>query len=325
MKSRLKYAGLGAALATAATSLQAEVSINENLSLNGYVIGAGVVTEGTPAKNGPEFGKSAFFYDSAYVALNGKYNDFSGKVSLFAVSPFDNNTGDDTGVLDAYVTYTAGDVAVTAGKYLGYLGYESFHSVNNAFISFSQALYSSPWSTGAKIDYTGEGFSAGFSVRDSQMFATGSFFEGDGEIDDDIGYEAFFSFTGIEKLTIFAGAGYEDVDDLGIGGVYTLDFWAQYAVTDKFTLVGEFALVEDVVKSSWLLQGSYAVTEDVAVAARLTGSEDDTGFGSDALGYGLASTYTITPNFYVKGEVTKTEFDAGSDVFSYALQGIFKF
>ncbi len=323
MKSRLKYAGLGAALATAA-GLQAEVKINENLSLDGYVIGAGVVTEGTPAKNGPEFGKSAFYYDSAYIAVNGKYKDFTSKVSLYAVTPFDNNTGDDTGVLDAYVTYKAGDFSITGGKYLGWLGYESFHSVNNAFISFSNVLYASPWATGVKAEYTGDGFATGVSVRDSQILATGSFFEGDGEIDDDIGYEAYFLFTGVEKLTVFAGAGFEDVDDAGQGNTYTADVWASYAVTDKFSLAAEYALVEDAVKASWLVQGTYALLTDLSVAGRVTGSDGDNG-ASDAIGYGVASTYTITPNFYVKGEVTKTDYDAGSDVFSYALQGIFKF
>lgn len=330
MKSRLKYAGLGAALATATTAgLQAEVKINENLSLDGYVIGAGAVFEGTPAKNGPEFGKGGpsstpWLYDAAYVAVNGKYKDFTSKVSLFAVTPFDNNDSDDTGVLDAYVTYKAGDFSITGGKYLGWLGFESFHSVNNAFISFSQAFYSSPWATGAKVEYTGDGFSTGVSVRDSQLNSTGSFFEGDGEIDDDIGYEAYFLFTGVEKLTVFAGAGFEDVDDANQGNTYTVDFWASYAVTDKFSLAAEYALVEDAVKASWLVQGTYALLSDLSVAGRVTGSDGDSG-ASDAIGYGVASTYTISPNFYVKGEVTKTDSSAASDVFSYALQGIFKF
>lgn len=336
MKSRLKLAGVTAALAT--TALQAEVKINDFLSLDGYVIGAGVVTEGTPAKNGPEFGKSGVPYDSAYLAVNGKYGDFSSKISLYSFNPFDGaqvdasgNSVDNVGILDAYITYKAGDFAITGGKYLGWLGFESFHSPNNAFISFGLSNYSSPWATGVKVDYTGKGFSTGVSVRDSQIVGGKGFFEGDGEISHDIGYEAYFLYTAIEKLTVFVGAGYEDVDDLNasgtasIGKILTTNVWASYAITDKFSLAAEYAAVEDTTKYTWLLQGTYALTEKLSVAGRTTGSDGDNG-NPDGFGYGVASTYTFSPNFSLKGEITKTDFEGGaSDVFSYALQALFRF
>ena len=324
MKSRLQLAGLTAAIAASA-GLQAEVKINENVSLDGYVIGSGAVFEGTPAKNGPEFGKSGGAYDAAFVAMNGSYKSLSGRFSLYSFNPFDGaQTSDNVGVLDAYVTYSFGDFSVTGGKYLGYLGFESFHSPNNAFISFSQAIYASPWATGVKIDYAGEGFSAGFSVRDSQIVGGKGFFEGDGEIDDDIGYEAYVMLTSIKDLTIFAGLGYEDVDDGSLGKVVTADLWANYAVTEKFSLAGELSMLEESVNYSWLLQGTYAVTEKLSASARVTGSDGDNG-GSDGFGYGIASTYTLTDNFSVKGEITKNDYDSASDVLSYAIQGLFRF
>ena len=161
--------------------------------------------------------------------------------------------------------------------------------------------------------------------KEKYLWADGNFFDGDGEFSDDLGYEAYVMLTSIENLTLFAGAGYEDVDDFGIGGVYTYDIWANYVFTEKFSLAAEISSVEDITDLSWLVQGTYALTEDLTVSGRVTGFEDDTGIGADALGYGLASTYTITPNFSIKGEVTETDVDGGSDVFSYALQGIFKF
>lgn len=319
MKSRIQIAGTVAALATAA-AVQAEVKINDNLSLDGYAIGSGVVTEGTPVGN-YELGKSGAPFDSAYIAVNGSYKDFTSKVSLYSVNFAGTDTNGDTGILDAYVTYKTGNVAVTGGQYLGYLGFESFHSVNNAFISFSQATYRSPFATGAKVDYSGEGFSTGFSVRDSQINNTGSFFNGDGEFSDDIGYEAYVMLTSVENLTVFAGAGYEDVD--GGTSAYTFDLWASYKINDKLSLAAEYATVEDVTDFSWLTQLSYAVSEEVSVAGRLTGSDGLT--GNDAFGYGVASTYTLSPNFAVKGEATLTDNSGASDVFSYAVQGIFKF
>jgi hypothetical protein len=321
MKTCLKLAGLGA---VAATALQAEVKINESLALDGYAIGAGVVTEGTLPDNGPEFGKSAFFYDSVFVGLTGSYNDFTARVSLFnVVSSANAGSGveGDAGVLDAYVTYKTGNIAITGGQYLGYLGFESFHSVNNAFISFSQAAYRSPWATGAKIDYTGEGFSTGFSVRDSQISQTGSFFNGDGEFSNDLGYEAYVMLTSVENLTVFAGAGFEDVD--GGSSAYTFDLWASYKISETLSFAAEYASIEDIAEFTWLTQLTYTASEELAVSGRLTGADNKT--GADALGYGVASTYTLSPNFAVKGEATITDFDGGSDVFSYALQGIFKF
>lgn len=324
MKSRLQLAGLSAAIA--ATGLQAEVKINENLSLDGYVIGAGVVTEGTPADNGPEFGKSGGAYDSAYLALNGTYKDLSGKFSLYSFNPFDGaQTSDNVGLLDAYVTYSMGDLSVTGGKYLGYLGFESFHSPNNAFISFSLATYSSPFSTGAKVDYAGEGFSAGVSVRDSQNGPGGTFFEGDGDFSDDIGYEAYVMFTSIENLTVFAGVGYEDVDDGNVGAIMTADAWASYAFTEKFSLAAEVAMLDEAATFSWLVQGTYALTEKLSVSGRATGKDGDNG-AADGLGYGVASTYTLADNFSVKGEITTTDFNGGTgDVLTYAVQALFRF
>jgi Putative beta-barrel porin-2, OmpL-like. bbp2 len=338
MKSRLQMASLGAALLTA-SAVQAEVKINENLSLDGYAIGSGVVTEGTADTNG-KFIESGRVYDSVKIAANGKYGDFSGKISLYVVNENENALSQDAGILDAYVTYKVGNLSLTGGKFLGWLGYESFDSPNNAFISFSQVFYSSPYSTGVKADYAGDGFSAGVSVRDSQNGPGGEFFEGDGDITDEVGYEAYVLFTGVKGLTAFAGIGFEKVEDnlflynlltdendidsgRSISNVLTTDFWASYMLTEKLSVTGEFATTEDVTNSSWLLQSGYAISDDLSVAGRLTYFDGKAG---DTVAYGVASTYTITSNFSIKGEVTKNDSNSGgTDPFSYALQGLFRF
>lgn len=306
-----------------ASIASAEVKLDDYFSIDGYATGAATVTEGTAA-NDKELVDTGRVYDSFLFALNGKYENFTARVSLLALDGTNNGLTQDAGLLDAYVTYKVGEIAITGGKYLGWLGYESFHSVNNAFISFSQATYASPYSTGAKVEYLGETFSTGISVRDSQIStAGGTFFEGDGEFSDDVGYEAYVLYTGIKGLTLFAGAGYEDVN--GFEGVYTWDVWASYAFTDKLSVAAEVSTTEEVTQYSWLIQPSYAVSDKLSVAARLTGSDGDNAAG-DVIGYGAASTYTLTKNFSVKGEITKTDATGGApDVFSYAIQGILKF
>jgi hypothetical protein len=324
IKHLSKISGV-AAFAAFAASASAEVAINENLSLDGYATAAAVVTEGgnPSASKDKVLFDSGRVYDSALVAVNGKYEAFTAKASIYTVKSSKNGTTADSGLLDAYVTYKTGDFSVTGGKFLGWLGYESFHSVNNAFISYSMANYVSPFSTGVKTEYTTKDYSTGVSVRDSNSGAlpAKNFFDGDGEFSDDLGYEAYFLYSGIEKVTVFAGAAYDDKADEA-GQMATFDLWVSYALTDKLTLAAEYASVKDTTSFSWLTQATYAVSDALSVSARLTAQDNDAGT-SNGFGYGVASTYTLSKNFALKGEVTMAE--AAADTFSYAVQGIFKF
>jgi len=314
--------GLTASFAALASVASAEVKIDDYLSLDGYATGSAVVTEGTAAKDKQLLGGGRV-WDSALFAVNGKYDNFTARVSLLALDKSDNGLEDDAGLLDAYVTYKEGSFAVTGGKFLGWLGFESFHTVNNAFATFSQVYYASPYSTGVKVEYLGDTVSTGIAVRDSQISTPTppKFFRGDGEYSDDLGYEAYISYTGIKGLTLFGGAGYEDVD--GGDQAYTYDFWANYAFTDKLSLAAEVASIEDVTNYSWLIQPTYAVSSSLSVSARVTGVDGDS--ISDAIAYGVASTYTLTKNFSIKGEITETDNKGAPDVFGYGIQGIFKF
>ena len=333
-----------AAFAVIAASASAEVKLNENFSVDGYAIVSGVVTEGTSAKNA-QLVNSGRLYDSFKVAANGKFDAFTSKVSVYGLKSDANSTASDVGLLDAYVTYTTGEFAITGGKFLGWMGYESFDSPNNAFITYSAPnnTYSSPYATGAKVEYIVKDYSAGVSVRDSQFDSAGgnggnvpskSFFEGDGSFSNDIGYEAYFLYTGIDKLKVFVGAGYQQVnfeDGSDDRSFNTSDVWVSYDLTSKLTLVAEYASIEDAVDYSWNVLANYAFTADFSGAGRVTGSEGFQG-GNDTFGYGVASTYVLHKNFSLKAEVTKTENNSvvtangsDSDVFSYALQGVLRF
>lgn len=232
------------------------------------------------------------------------------------------------------MTYTVGNLAITGGKFIGSLGTESFDGLNNAFISYSALAFSSPYATGVKAEYTTNAFMAGVSVRDSQFgpdqgVKTGNFFEGDGSFKNDLGYEGYFIYSGIDKFKLGAGFGYQKVNDFAPGEdrtFTTYDVWASYALTEKLTLLAECAAWRESVDYSWNMQASYAFTADWSGAVRVTGSEGYQA-ANDVFGYGVASTYNICKNFALKAEVTKTENNAvdTSDVFSYALQAVLKF
>ena len=329
IKHMTKLTGWTAALAALAATASAEVKINENLSLDGYAIGAFAVTEGTALQNDTFLDSGNRLLDSAKVALNGKYDAFTGKVSLLAVPNLKSSNGT-SGLLDAYVTYTAGEFAVTAGKFNSWFGYESFDSPSNAFLTYGPAGngYTCNYATGAKVEYITKTLSAGVSVRDSLLgdpTVPAGFYQGDGEFSDDQGYEAYVLYSGIDKLTVFLGYGYEDTKG-AVDALQTVNAWASYAVTDKLTLVGEYGRSDfgttATVTGAYTALATYAIDAKLSVAGRVGTSDSQSGDYSD---YGVASTYAFTSNFAVKGEVSKKDFNNGGDTFFYAVQGLFKF
>lgn len=314
MKSRLTLAaGLCAALASSA---QAEVAINENLALDGYVILAGTVTDpdgGPSTETLADSGASNL--DAARIALLANYGDLSGKVSLFYVP---GRAGTEAGVLDAYATYSAGAVSITGGKFLSYLGYEAFEPVNMAQLTYGFASGIPGFATGAKIDYAGESFSLGLSIQDSLDMEPGTFFQGDGDFGDGLGYTAAASFTGIEKLTVFVGVGYDD-DEFSVND-YVFNIWASYDVSDTITVAGEMSY-EDNASTSYIGLLKYTFSENVSSIFRWSAQETDA-TGEWATKLTVAPTYVINENFSVRAEVT---YDDQPKTTFYGAQGIFKF
>lgn len=315
MNSRITLAaGLCAALVTSA---QAEVKINENLALDGYVILAGTVTDpdgGPSTETLADSGGSNL--DAARVALLANYGELSGKVSLFYVP---GRAGTEAGVLDAFATYSAGAVSVTAGKFLSYLGYEAFEPVNMAQLTYGFASGIPGFATGAKVDYAGENFSLGLSVQDSLDMDPESFFQGDGDFGDGLGYTIAASYTGIDKLTVFVGAACDDEDGI-VTGEHVFNLWASYDVNDSITFAGEVSY-EDDTSTSYLGLLKYTFSEKVSSIFRWSAQEVDL-TGEWATYLTVAPTYVINENFSVRAEISYL--DQPNTTF-YGAQGVFKF
>ncbi len=329
MKSRLQLAGLSAALVT--TAAQAEVKINDNLAVSGYAVAALTLTDPDSGDtSGSQFNSGKGNYDAVKFAVTGNYNDLSGKVSVFYF-PVDESDGEDTaGILDAYATYTAGSVSITGGKFLSYLGYEAFDPINMTTITYGNSWNPIPaYHTGGKIDFAGEGFAVGASVTDQLYTAPEEFIGGDGDFSNGLGYEFIASFTGIEKLTVFTGVGFEVLDDAE--DQFVFDIWASYAVSDSLTIAGEYSYADNAFGSSivtdyWALFATYTASETVSVTGRVSAVLNDEA-GSQ---FTIAPTYTLTENFSLRGELTYSDSDqssvqVGSKGMFYAVQGVFKF
>ncbi|MFA6287224.1 MAG: outer membrane beta-barrel protein [Opitutaceae bacterium] len=324
IKHMTKLTGWTASLVALAVTASADLKVNDYLSLNGYAAAAGTYSD----PDGPAKSTSTLFnsgnveLDVVKVAAIGKYGDFGAKVSLLYTP---TRAGSTSGFLDVYATYTKDEFTVTAGKFLSYLGYEAFDTSNMAQLTYGSTFFAIPaYHTGAKVDYAAKTWGAGLAVVDSVMPGTG-FFQGDGEFDR-LGSEAYVSYTGIEKLTLWAGVAY---DDSAAPDLFIFDTWASYAVTSKLTLAAEFDTYESVGKGGLLL-AQYTFTDKFSGIVRASAA--DAAHGDTGSYYTVAPTYKITPAFSVRGEVSyadATEGTAGAVIKSkgifYGVQALFVF
>ncbi|MES1195203.1 MAG: outer membrane beta-barrel protein, partial [Opitutus sp.] len=229
----------------------------------------------------------------------------------------------DAGLLDAYATYDTGaGVKITGGKFLSYLGYEAFDPINMAQLTYGYTIFAVPaYHTGAKIDYATKTFSLGVAVVDSIYSGAHGFFEGDREYDKDIGVEVAATYTGIDKLTVFAAIATENTDKAP-SDLFIFDLWASYNLTDKVTIAGEYDQQNDFMKG-WLTFLSYKFNDNFSTAFRISGVNWDAG-GNDTK-YTIAPTYTINSNLFLRGEFSQGKGDVQGDYTYIGVQIGFKF
>ncbi len=336
IKHMTKLTGWTASLVALAATASADVKVNDNLSLSGYAAAAGTITDTSPSTSPKDtlFNSGRGNLDAALVAANGKYQDFTAKVSLFYV-PNKGTAADTSGILDAYVAYTKGEVTVTVGKFNSYMGYESFFASSMNQLTYGSTIADiDTYHTGAKIDYTTKTFGAGVSVTDSEFASTG-FNRGDGNYKH-VGTEVYVTYSGIDKLTLWEGIGYGDQDPTTTGpaGFYNdfvNDLWASYALNAKTTLAAEwtYADIGTVKNNGWLTFAQYNFTDKFSGIARISGIKYE---GVNAGTYfTLAPSYKITSNLSVRGEVSYADSAAGAVSVSgkkgafYGVQALFTF
>jgi putative OmpL-like beta-barrel porin-2 len=314
------WSGVTALLVLAATA-SADVKVNDHISVNGYAVGSYTSThwDGGPTEHTYfEVGAPLANADAVKFGVIATSGAFSGYGSILYLP----GAANEAGLLDAYATYDSGaGFKITGGKFLSYLGYEAFDPINMAQLTYGSTIYAVPaYHTGGKLDYSSKTFSAGVAVVDSIFSGAKGFFEGDREYDKDIGVEAMVSYTGIEKLTIFAGIATENTDKAA-DDLFIFNTWASYALTDKVTIAGEFITQNDTM-NGWLAFVSYKFTDKISTAFRISGVDWDGG-GNDTK-YTIAPTYTINSNFSLRGEVSQNKGDSGDHTF-VGVQAIFKF
>jgi hypothetical protein len=366
MRPFTKRLSIPVALAALATGTAfAEIELTKEFSISGYI--AGSATYQKFDEMGSDNNTDIDAYKLQGVA---KFDKISFTGSVFAYG-----TGDGHGygyspiLLDAYGTYDFGTgTTVTAGKFLSSLGYEAFDAVNLNQISyangdFANLLFSEilnglgqlqeiihlrpffgvsipGYHTGLKVQNQLKDVTLGVAVVDS-LFGH-SYYKGDGDIDNGLGFEAYAKYTGVQHLTLFAGLGYENKrtnlgklmggpDGLQLKSRYLVaDFWGEY-VWNKTTLGAEFCWTGMTIKNLtnrsikpdnyfWSVMVKQGFGEKWAATFRISQTALDLdGFMFGVAGtidtwkYTFAPSYAVTKNLDIVAEYSYTTFDIAFD------------
>lgn len=328
LPSSLKLAGAAAAALVSHAAL-AEIALNEQFAVSGYVVGSASYTKADNFDS-----DSNADLDAMKLTAIAKFSPLTVTTSLFA---FGTGSGDGFNnspiFLDAYGTYDLGEgTTVTAGKYLSWLGYEAFDIPNMLQITYANptAAYIPAYHTGLKVEKSTEVFSVGLGVTDSLYGPT--YYKGDGDLNDGVGLEGYFTYKGLKDFTWFVGLGY-DTGDAADTKRFVFDTWAQY-VYGKFTFAGEFCYGSTDYKDSGKEDGyfvlglvKYQIDDKWSATFRLSGGEGELGDGFIRATF--APTYAVTKNLDIVAEYSYTSLNeaiTGSGSSNYAgLQARFKF
>jgi hypothetical protein len=337
MKLRTSLAGV--ALLAAALPAFAQVKINDALTVTGWATGSYQYTQPSPGASFDSLNLDAALLQATITPAK----KTTAVVSMYykpssegGVSP----NGSEATLLDAYISYDCGGgVTITGGKFLSYLGYESFYNISDNMISLANQAFLAPipgYHEGFKLDYSPDKTDTmGFSVTDSEYQKPGyAATEGDGEFKHNAGFEAYYTNTAITNLTLWGGIGYETPTKPGVDtdgvvqqfnakgqpissshDVTVLDVWASYTL-DK---AGDQIAAEEIYKgggtgnkgSNWLLYYQYNLP-DTKISSWFCLSGEDVSGGPSYTKYSVSPTYTFNNSLSFRVQYSYTDYSSYS-------------
>ncbi len=322
MNHRLQLAAV-LALAASVTAY-ADIKVNDNLTFNGWAVGSYQYTQPKPGASFDSFNLDAALLAAVVSPVKG----VTGTISTYyrpsaegGVSP----SGGEATVLDAFVSYDAGSgLTVTAGKYLSYLGYESFYFAMDNMITLANQQFLAPipgYHDGIKFDYAvDKTLTFGASLNDAEYQKPGyAATTADGELKHNAGFEGYVSFTGIPNLSLWAGVGYQTktkpgVDTSGVtnphGAAVTVwDVYGTYTIDKAISVT-----LEEIYKdgglgnkgSNWLGYLQYTMSDQIYTWFCVSG--ENVSGGPRYTKYSVAPTYVLNKNLSVRGQYSYTDY-----------------
>ena len=335
-KHSSRLAGWAAALLAITVTASADVKLNDNITMSGYAVGAYMNYKADGATS-----VDSLFDASKPIPGGGDSNDVLTKFTLnfkpvtgvVSFNYFPNVGGNsEFTVLDVYATYDAGGgVTVTGGKFLSYMGYESFYPASMDQISYADGDFLAPipgYHTGVKVDYADKVQGVGFAVLDSVYSPFGGT-RGDGEFKHNAGFEAYYTYTGITDLTLWAGAVYDTKGGFETHNVSIFDFWASYNVTKALRVAAEFVTKDGGVGAkgtNWIAFANYTFSDKVSSTFRVSGEEMSNG-GPKFTKYTVCPAYALTANLSVRAEYSYYSYSSywTKSASFFGVQAIFKY
>ncbi|HXC02694.1 MAG TPA: porin [Opitutaceae bacterium] len=346
----------------------AQIKINDSLSVTGWSVGSYQYTSTKGTAGNANTSADSFNVDAALLgATITPTKEVTGTVSFYyrpATEGGINGTSEVT-LLDAYVGYDCGNgLVVTAGKFLSYLGYESYYFISDNMITLANQQFLAPipgYHEGVKADYTvDKTLVFGGAVVDSLNSNNAAATEGDGHLKHNFGLEAYGQYTGVENLTLWLGAGYDSKggpsNPYGLvqsKDIYVLDIWASYQINKQLSVAAE-EIYKDGGKapnlasalaglptekgSNWLVYANYSFTDKLSTWAAFSGEDVSSatfGAGKAAVSVSgpkywkasLSPAYALTANLTVKAQVSYTKYSSwtAKDAIFTGVQVGFKF
>ncbi|HET7537647.1 MAG TPA: outer membrane beta-barrel protein, partial [Candidatus Didemnitutus sp.] len=300
-----------------------EIKVNDNLSVNGYAVGSYQYFDPKPGDS-----TDTFQVDTALLGSTISFKPVTGVLSLL----YTPNVTNEVTLLDAYVTYDLGSgSSLTAGKFLSYLGYESFYPIYMDQISYANGQFLAPipgYHTGVRYDYSSDAIAAGIAGVDSVYSPFGAT-KGDGELQHNGGMEAFLSYKAVKNLTLWFGLAYDTKGGFQPHSVTTYDVWASYTVSPTLRIAGEYVYKDGGTGATgynWLTFADLATSGKFSTAFRISGESMKDG-GPSFTKYTICPAITATANLTVRAEysyIDYSDFSVESANF-FGVQVLFKF
>ncbi len=306
----------------------AQIKINDSLSVTGWTVGSYQYTSTKGSAGNANTSADSFNVDAGLLgATITPTKEVTGTVSFYYKPASEggiNGTSEVT-LLDAYVAYDCGNgLVLTAGKFLSYLGYESYYAISDNMITLANQQFLAPipgYHEGVKADYTvDKTLLFGAALVDSLDSNNAAATEGDGHLEHNFGAEAYGQYTGVENLTVWFGAGYDSKgtpsNPYGIfpatqsHNIYVLDLWATYQINKELSVAAE-EIYKDGGKaptaaaaaatglptekgSDWLLYANYSFTDKLSAWAGFSGED----VSSATFGTGKAAVNVSGPRYW---------------------------
>jgi hypothetical protein len=334
-KHAFKLAGGVAALLALAASASADIKINDNITFSGYAVGGYMNYKASGAD-----AVDSVFDASKPIPGGGDSNDvytkftmnFKPVTGVISFNYFPNLASSEFTVLDAYAVYDAGDgLTITGGKFLSYMGYESFYPASMDQISYADGDFLAPipgYHTGLKLDWADKTEGFGVAVLDSVYSPYGGT-RGDGEFQHNAGFEAYYTYTGVSNLTLWLGYAYDTAGGFEPHSVGTFDVWASYQATKELRLAAEFVTKDGGVGAkgtNWIVFANYTFDDKTSSTFRVSGEEMSNG-GPKFTKYTVCPAYALTSSLTVRAEYSYYSYSnySTSSATFFGLQGVFKF